>query len=183
VNTSTTPSTPVYFLMTGAAAASATVQAERLDLRQHAVQCRPVQQPGEYGMRAVPPRHQGLVLRHRHEDIGARQVNGAVDYDHSIRSINSAILDLVREQPKGLVGPDPVDGLPVLGNESVLDAEEVKSREVRRLAAPGERAIPHASKSARTSSSVRCAPGVAWKPSRLVTMAAVVIAGPGRRQR
>jgi hypothetical protein len=29
------------------------VQAERLDIGQHAVQCRPVQQAGEYGVRAV----------------------------------------------------------------------------------------------------------------------------------
>jgi len=31
------------------------VQAEPLDLCEHAVECRPVQQPGEHGVRAVPP--------------------------------------------------------------------------------------------------------------------------------
>src|ERR1700749_1423064 len=58
----------------------------------------------------------------------------------------SSCCDLVGEQPEGLVGPDPVDALPVLGDESVLDAEEVERREVGGTAAPDDGAVPDAAR-------------------------------------
>src|SRR5258707_10473899 len=61
------------------------------------------------------------------------------------RAVDSDIVDLVGEQPEGLVDPDQVDCLPVLGNESVVDAEEVERRKVRWPAALGDGAVPHAS--------------------------------------
>src|SRR5580704_10080155 len=57
----------------------------------------------------------------------------------------SCIPDVAGKKAEGLVDPDPVDRLPVLGDEPVFDAEEVESREVRRAAAGGDRAVPHAS--------------------------------------
>ena len=42
------------------------------------------------------------------------------------------IVDVVGEQPEGLVEADVVDGVPVLGGETVLDAEEVRRGEVDR---------------------------------------------------
>ena len=47
----------------------------------------------------------------------------------SVPSSWLTIADLVREQPEGLIGADPIERLPVLGNDSVLDAEEVQRRE------------------------------------------------------
>jgi hypothetical protein len=49
----------------------------------------------------------------------------------AFRAADSGIFDLVGEKPEGLVGPDPVDRLPVLFDEPVLEAEEVEGREVR----------------------------------------------------
>jgi len=53
--------------------------------------------------------------------------------------------DVAGKKAEGLVDPDPVDRLPVLGDEPVIDAEEIESREVRRAAAGGDRAVLHAS--------------------------------------
>src|SRR5579859_1807473 len=60
-------------------------------------------------------------------------------------SADSGIFDLVGEQSEGLIDPDPVNRLPVLGDESLLDAEEVERGEVRWPAALGDGAVPHAS--------------------------------------
>jgi hypothetical protein len=51
------------------------VQAERLDLGQHAIQGGPVQQAGKHGVGAVPPRHQ---RRERRQNRGTKV---AVDPD------------------------------------------------------------------------------------------------------
>ena len=65
---------------------------------------------------------------------GAADVAGAHDrgcYRDSFWGTGLMHPDVVREQPEGLVGPDPVDRLPVLFDEPVLEAEEVEGREVR----------------------------------------------------
>src|SRR5258705_7413348 len=58
----------------------------------------------------------------------------------------SGIVDLLRQQSKVLIGADPVDGLPVLGDEPVLDPKEIESREVRWPTALRDRAVPDASR-------------------------------------
>src|SRR5258706_7773072 len=61
-------------------------------------------------------------------------------------AVVSGIVDLLGEQPEGLIGADPVDGLPVFGDEAVLDAEEVGRHEVGGFAVLGDRAVPDASR-------------------------------------
>ena len=51
------------------------VEAERVDLSQHAVECRPIQQAGEYSVGAMPLRYQ------RRERRQQRGVEVAVDLD------------------------------------------------------------------------------------------------------
>src|SRR5258707_12032632 len=58
---------------------------------------------------------------------------------------DSGICHLLRQQSEVLIRAHPVDGLPVLGDDPVLDPEEILGREVRRLAALRDRAVPHAS--------------------------------------
>src|ERR1700730_2971445 len=63
------------------------VQAERLDLGQDAVQCRPVQEPGEHGVRAVamagqcrgPGRHGGAEVAVATDQVaGGRQAHAVM---------------------------------------------------------------------------------------------------------
>src|SRR5882757_9431850 len=61
-------------------------------------------------------------------------------------SVGSPVVYLVGEQPEGLIRADPVDGLPVLGDESVLDAEEVGRHEVRSSPGLGDGPVPDTSR-------------------------------------
>src|SRR5882757_7456586 len=59
-------------------------------------------------------------------------------------AFDSDVADVVSEQPERLVDADPIDGLPVLGDKSVLESEEVERREVHGSAALRDGAVPHA---------------------------------------
>jgi hypothetical protein len=61
------------------------------------------------------------------------------------------------EQPERLVEADAVDGVPVLGGDSVLDSEEVGGHEVDRPAALLDGAVPHAERGGPVVSATMCA--------------------------